>query len=137
MLLRMPSRPAAMFAAMYRYGLAAGSPMRFSMWAVWSPAAPCTRIRAPRFSTAQFTRSGANEYGLNRLYPVVVGVVNTVMGRACSRIPATNFRPVSDNGWDGSVNAFDPFPPSRSDSCRCQPLEKKLGNAGRHINEAW
>ncbi len=63
----MPSSPAAMFAAMYRYGLAAGSPIRISMWLLLSPAAPCTRTRAPRFSSAQHTRSGAKEYGRKRL----------------------------------------------------------------------
>ena len=63
----MPSSPAAMFAAMYRYGLAAGSPIRFSTWLFASPGAPWARIRAPRFSSAQVTRSGANEYGRYRL----------------------------------------------------------------------
>ena len=68
---------------------------------------------------------------------MIVGVLNTVMGMACSRIPATNWRPASDSGWESSVNAFVLSFALISDSCRCQPLEKKFGKAGRHMNDAW
>src|ERR1700757_4386739 len=84
-----PSRPGAMLAAMYRYGFAAGSPERISTCELVSPAEPCTLTSAPRFSTAQHTRSGANEYGRNRLYPFTVGAANTSDGIACSSSPAT------------------------------------------------
>src|SRR5689334_9105745 len=95
---------------------------------------------APRFSTAQFTRSGAKEYGRNRLYPVIVGVVNTVIGMACSTMPARKFLPVGDSGSPSSfvfMNAGAPSFVPRNDWWRCQPLEKKLGKFGRHMNVAW
>ena len=55
-----------MFAASHRYGFAAGSLMRFSTCVLASPGPPWMRISAPRLSTAQPIRSGANEYGRNR-----------------------------------------------------------------------
>ena len=66
-----------------------GSPARFSTWAVSSPGPPITRMNAARFSSAQVTRSGANEYGRKRLYPLIVGVVNTEAAAACSMMPPT------------------------------------------------
>jgi len=43
-----PSRPATICEAMKRYGLAAGSPRRFSRRVAGSPAPPSTRTMAPR-----------------------------------------------------------------------------------------
>src|SRR5215470_2666149 len=131
-----PSAPAATFDARYRYGFAAGSPDRISTCEPVSPGEPCTRTSAPRFSTAQQTRSGANEYGRYRLYPFTVGAANTSDGTACSRSPATYDDPVGDSTSDGEVNAFWREPWKSSDWCRCHPDEKKLGSAGRHMNVA-
>ena len=90
----------------------------------------------PRFSTAQVTRSGANEYGRNRLYPLTVGVANTAIGAVCSSSPATYRRPTSDNAADAEANAFDRSGRFSRDWCRCQPEEKKFGSAGRDMNVA-
>ena len=59
----MPSAPEAIWDASRRYGFAAGSPTRFSMWQAGDPGSPITRSSAPRFSIAHTTRSGANESG--------------------------------------------------------------------------
>ena len=63
----MPSSPAAICDATYRYGFAAGSPIWFSRWVPSSPGAPITRTIAPRFSYAQVTFEGAKELGWKRL----------------------------------------------------------------------
>ncbi len=48
---------------MYRYGLAAGSPERFSSRVARSPGPPTTRIIAPLLSSPQTIRSGASDIG--------------------------------------------------------------------------
>src|ERR1700722_17972607 len=110
--------------------------MRFSTWLFLSPGAPWTRTSAPRFSTAQLTRSGANEYGRNRLYPLTVGAAKGAIGPACESSPATYRRPTPDNASEDEANAFDRSGRFSSDWCRCQPEEKKFGSAGRHMNVA-
>src|ERR1700687_4077578 len=55
--------PPTRFAARYKYGLAAGSPIRFSRCVPGYAALPITRIIAPLFSLAQFARCGASELG--------------------------------------------------------------------------
>jgi hypothetical protein len=44
--------------------------------------------------------------------------------------------PASEIADDTEANAFAPSARDSSDWCRCQPEEKKLGSAGRHMNEA-
>ena len=59
-----------------------------------------------------------------------------VIGIECSIRPATNWRPVFDSQSSALANELVPSPREISDSCRCQPEEKKFGRPGRHMKLA-
>ena len=91
-----------------------------------------TRSIAPRSRAAHVTRSGAKESGRYRLYPVIVGVVNTEDAAACARSPPIQCRPSGERRSrpDSSAKALRSPSTGRRDWCRCQPLGKNSRERG-------